>query len=111
MRIIIISVIKATVTEDMRKTAIPSAPPPSESSYSYSASRSEKVVDEQSITTTGGVELMQQKLDGNVTPTAQVITDEEEQTAETMEFCRQIFDEVSNVSFSVYCHICLFYNY
>uniref|UniRef100_A0A0N5AQC4 Hepatocyte growth factor-regulated tyrosine kinase substrate n=1 Tax=Syphacia muris TaxID=451379 RepID=A0A0N5AQC4_9BILA len=91
-------VIKAAVTEDMRKTAIPSAPPPSESSYSYSASRSEKVVDEQSITTTGGVELMQQKLDGNVTPTAQVITDEEEQTAETMEFCRQIFDEVSNVT-------------
>lgn len=73
---------------ERRKTPTPTAPPPSESSMSR----------HDATTDSGGafsVASTTKQLDGDTTPTPQFGTADEEETAETMEFCRQLREQVT----------------
>lgn len=75
---------------ERRKTPTPTAPPPSESSMSR----------HDATTDSGGafsVASTTKQLDGDTTPTPQFGTADEEETAETMEFCRQLREQVGLV--------------
>lgn len=80
---------------ERHKTPTPTAPPPSESSNSRGMRNNDNLND--SVCSLGGISLAstQKQLEGVITPTPQFSCAEDEQTAETMEFCKQLREQVT----------------
>lgn len=82
--------------EERRITPTPTAPPPSDSSRSHSQGGGPNFEPELThLLRAMSVASTTKQLDGGATPTPQFLSTEEEETAETMEFCRQLREQVT----------------
>lgn len=87
--------------EEWHLNTTPTAPPQSESSRSYSQGGGTNP-ERELARSLGAMSIASttKQLDGDATPTRNLVSAEEEETAETMEFCRQLREQVETLSFA-----------
>lgn len=85
---------KCSINGNRVEPAIPTAPPPSESSHSRSTRNTDA---SEAVGSLGAVSVAStyKQLNGDATPTPQLSNTDDEQSAETMEFCRQLMEQVT----------------